>query len=176
MSTYRICEKSVTDLASGLIDEHYPDVEEAKATIRYLFAYGPRDEDGHATGPAITHNGYVASGLCRVNSLRDRVAGLMDVTILLNGDEWPDWSSERQLAVLDHEIYHVQVQRDKSGRVKIDEAGRPKIRLRKHDIVIGGFHAIIERHGLDAIEAASLQRCGKKHQPLLFPELEEANA
>jgi hypothetical protein len=38
------------------------------------------------------------------------------------------------------------------GDLKVDDAGRPKIKLRKHDLVVGGFAICTHRHGEKAPE------------------------
>src|SRR5579872_2057186 len=153
-TTYSECSEAVLALAKQLIRQNYHDISEAEVTIKYLFA---RNGDG----PAITHNGWPAKALVKVNNLRDRVAGLADVTIIIDEHGWEDWSPEHQRAVLDHELYHIDVQRTKVGAIKYDDANRPKVKLKLHDFQFGGFHEITDRHKGASAEAQAVQDVAK---------------
>lgn len=146
MPTYQTASGEVTNLAHKLIRKFYKDLADAEVTINYLFAYG---NDG---APAIMHHGWPANGLVKVVSLRDRVAGLNDVVMLIDGDKWPDWTDEERAALIDHELYHLEVVPGKNTRFKKDDVGRPKIRLRPHDFEFGAFSEIARRHGANAFE------------------------
>jgi hypothetical protein len=151
-------------------------VEDAKAkwhdplvkhgvTVGVLLANARRDEEtGEPTGAALSHGGYPALGLIRLTNLRDRVAGLPDAMMLLDGDQWPELPTPRQVALIDHELSHIQLVKDDEGNVKVDDALRPRLKLRKHDIVVGGFVAVIERHKGEACEAVALVDAGKMMQ------------
>lgn len=153
-TTYSECPEPVLAVARKLIVDGHPAIIEADVTIHYLFA---RREDG----PAIVHGGYPAKALVRKNSLRDRVAGLKDVTILIDESGWQDWSDDHRRAVLDHELYHVEVRRDESGAIQYDDANRPKIKLRPHDFQFGGFHEMARRHKAESAEVQAVQEVSR---------------
>lgn len=128
---------------------NYTDLVEAKVTMKIMFARNP-------DAPSIMHNGWPAKALVRINNLRDRVAGLADVTILLDGENWEEWSEEHQRAILDHELFHILVCRNQAGAIRYDDANRPKLRLKPHDFVVAGFHEMARRHGEDSAEVMHL--------------------
>lgn len=145
---------AVRDLAVGLIEAHYQDLKEGDVTITYLMAHNP-------DGPALTKGGWPCKALVKINSLRDRVAGLSDCLILLDEDGWREWSAKHQLAVMDHELFHVLVCRNKVGAIKYDDANRPKLKLRPHDFECTGFHAIARRHGAHSVEVQGIEGVSK---------------
>jgi hypothetical protein len=145
----------------------HPDLIAADATITFLFACNPES-------PALTHGGYPAAALCKVNSLKDRVAGLADLTIMLDVGRWESLSEESQSALLDHELHHAEVVRNKVGAIKYDDANRPKIRLRKHDFQIGGFHAIASRHKHHALEMHAVECVNLTWKQMNLFEMEAA--
>lgn len=93
MSTYTQVDphtkESLNDLLfrfSGAHDEMYQRMIDAGLKIDLLFAHGDRDEDLNLVGDAIKHQGHKALGLCSIINLKDRVAGLGDVRILIDHD------------------------------------------------------------------------------------------
>lgn len=129
---------------------------DANVTIEIIMAHGARDDDGDLCGDAITHHGRKALGLCKIVKELDRVKGMADAEILLDGDYWPTIDEDNQRALLDHELHHISLKL-KDGQHQFDCAGRPKLKLRKHTIEVGWFSVIAERHG-----AASLERIQAK--------------
>lgn len=175
MATYRQAGYEAESILQDLMSRHYPDLTEAGVTVAVLFAHAPRNETtGEPKGPALTHANWPAAALVKVNSQKDRVEGKSDATILLDGDQWPDWSDGRKAAVIDHELYHLEVQRDQEGGIKLDDANRPKLKIRPHDWQLSGFAAIAERHGQDAFEVEAARLLKDKHGQLLFPWMGEA--
>lgn len=95
----------------------------------------------------------------------DRVLhdGGADFIVLLNKDAWETLLPDQRLAVLDHELTHLEVERDGAG-YKEDENGRAVTRIRKHDLE--EFVEVVERHGcylkdLEDLVEASL-RSGRR--------------
>lgn len=147
MATYRRANQDLQELLQKLLESYHPDLIEFGVRIDLLWAYADRDEaTGEIQSPAIVHNGYPAAGLCKINSLIDRALGLGDVRILLDHDQWESFNPRTQAAVLDHELEHV-ILRDER-----DDLGRPKIKMKKHDVQAGWFRAVAERHGAHSLE------------------------
>jgi hypothetical protein len=142
----------IRSVISDLISEYYPDLTEASVSVNAMFVYAARDADGQPKGPAIKHHGCAAYALIKINSLKDRVEGKDDATIFLDGDNYKDWPKETARAILHHEIHHLLVCRDKDGVIKSDDHGRPKLKMRQHDVQIGWFMEIAEQYGSDSIE------------------------
>jgi hypothetical protein len=148
-SRYDPAPAEVAELAQRLIANRHRPLIDAGVTITYLFAHNP-------DGPAVQHNGYPAAATVQRTTAKARAAGHADAIITIDGDQWPAWSDEKRAALLEHELYHLEVQYDDGGALKLDKAGRPALKLRKHDIVIGGFSQVIEWHGKEAVEAQQI--------------------
>jgi hypothetical protein len=69
MPHYDTPTPEVAEIISSLIEEHYPDLKEAAATIESLFAY---DNKG---GFPVKAGGYPALACIKVNNLKNRVKG-----------------------------------------------------------------------------------------------------
>lgn len=160
MATYTQAGPEVRTRLMSLAASYHRELIEAEVTFSVLMAAAQRDDrTGEPKGPALTRaGGWPALAKVRIVSLRDRVAGVADVQILLDGDQWDEHSPERQDAILDHELEHIEVQRDDDGHIKSDDCGRPKLRIKLHDFELGGFDVIIERHQEHAVELESARQ------------------
>jgi len=137
----------------------HPELLNFKVRIDWLIAYAPVDDDGNKTGPALTAKGLAALGVCRIVNYRDRVKGMGDVEISVDGDWWhdPERTHNQRLALLDHELEHIEVCIKSEGITDRDAAGRPKIKMRKHDFEVGWFHNVAERWKHEALEVQQAQ-------------------
>jgi hypothetical protein len=148
-SYYQPCPEPVKNLAARLRSKFYPDLDQADVTVGYLFAW-------NKDGPAISHNSWPAKALAKVTNLRDRVAGLPDALIILDAEVWEELSAKEKEAILDHELNHLSLRRDRVGNVKYDDANRPKMVCKPHDFSFGGFHELVRRYGENSVEAQSV--------------------
>lgn len=175
MPIYQKCPKEIYTIAQGILSQfesHKPLVE-AGVTFSLLWAYGDRDEDtGEVVSDAIMHHDQKALGLARIVNEKDRVKGMPDAEVLLDGDYWPTVDEPEQTALLDHELHHFALKISK-GQILHDCAGRPKLKMRKHDIEFGWFKCIAERHGKHSMEqrqaAQLMEFSGQYFWPLLAP-------
>jgi hypothetical protein len=154
MSTFEKCPKSVNQMAKEILErfESHKPLINAAVTTDFVFAYAEKDEKtGEPKGDALKLHGVKALAICRKMGLKDRVMGRADTEISIDGDWWPTASDEEQRALLDHELHHILVKVDKRGLVR-DDIGRPIIHLRPHDVQIGWFKIIAERHKLNSQE------------------------
>ena len=109
----------------------------------------------NATGHAITHAGHpVAAKVCIV-SCRDHVYTGADAIIEIDAGHWADLTPKQALALIDHELTHLEVQKSDHGVKRWDD-GRAKLGTRPDDWYLTGFAEVIRRHGDDAIEATAL--------------------
>jgi hypothetical protein len=139
----------VPEIVDRLIADRYPALAQHEIRIGYLYQKG-----------GVKLHGYPCCATVKVCSLKDRKLHGHDVLITIDGDSfqgWDEWPEAKRQAVLDHELYHLTLVRDKNYRVKTDDLGRPKIKLRKHDFEIGGFAEICRRHGDAAVELQALR-------------------
>lgn len=178
MSTYQKADKSVAVMATEILNEfesHKPLVD-AKVNVDFVFGFGERNEDGHLVGDALTKNGHRALGITRKVSLKDRALGRGDAEIALDGDWWQETASEeQQKALLDHELHHIAC-KIKYGQFCYDSLGRPVLRLRKHDVEVGWFACIAERHGANSVEQIQAKMILDSYGQYLFPQLAETTA
>jgi hypothetical protein len=168
MSTFRTVDAKTEALANSICGRFRYDLTNAKVTFSVLFAHAPRDKNDEPKGPAIKHGGYAAAGLCRISSHRDRVEGKTDFTIILDGDQWPEWTDRRREAVIMHELLHPELVRDQDGGIVLDDCHRPKLKMRLHDVQIGTFDRVAEVYGEDSIDAEQLIIAARKCEQLEF--------
>ncbi len=161
------CPLEIRDQANSIIAKYHPDLLKFDVTIAYTFANSSTD------APALSHGGHPAAALCRINNEQARMEGLTDCSISICESTWDDLDDDERNALLDHELHHISVVFDKEGGVKMDGCGRPKIKLRKHDIVVGGFHVIVKRHGIAALEAQHVRDAARKFKQAEFTFMEE---
>ena len=155
--TYEVAGQDVVVVFDAVLRQYYGWMREKFLTFNLLMAHGPVDCEGRTTAPAIMLHGHAAAATVKVNSLKDRVKGLADITIEIDGDQWPGWSEERRAAVLDHELYHIEPHENSDGSIEMDDCGRPRLTLRKHDFHFGGFAEIANRHRDSAFELKAVE-------------------
>lgn len=148
MSTYEKCPKSVTDLSHEVLCEYprHKPLLDYRVTVDYVFAESDKDEDGNPINDAIKHHGVKALAVARKTTLKQRALGLADAEICIDYDWWQEASVPEQKALLDHELYHLEVMMNEEGVMK-DDLGRPKLKLRPHDWQFGWFNCIAHEHG-----------------------------
>jgi hypothetical protein len=153
---YRIMEE--------LVKAHHEHLVGAKIALAWRFGW-KEDKDGR-----------LRLGQCRKVSDLDRDLHGYDFVILLNQEAWnaADFSEADMRALIDHELCHAEVARDKHGGIKVDEQGRTIWRVRGHDIE--EFIEIRARHGdwTATREAYAKVAIERKAAPLL--NLSEAGA
>lgn len=153
MSTiYHKATKAVHDLVEEIIEEFHPELKQVEMKIDLLEARATLDDEGFPEGPALTHQGYQALGICRIVNYRDRVKGCGDAEIQIDGDWWDDAEPEQQSALIDHELTHIEIVTGEDGRPRLDPIGRPKIKMRKHDRQFGWFDDVAKRWGKNSVE------------------------
>lgn len=171
MPTFQRCDKSVNEMADELLAkfETHALVKDAKVKIDFVFAYPDVDKYGEPKGCALQKNGHRALGITRKISLKDRALGRGDAEIALDGEWWNDASERAKRALLDHELHHIAVKTHSDGAVQRDDLQRPKLDMRKHDIEIGWFHIIAERHGDFSMERCQAKLIVDKYGQYYFP-------
>jgi hypothetical protein len=155
---------------------YHAELLDAEVKIDFVFAKPSLDKDGEPTGNAITHHGMPALGLCRILNLKDRTKGNGDAEILLDYDFWDSASDAERDALLDHELHHLELKRDKKNRVKRDDLGRPLFKMRKHDRQFGWFDCIARRHGPASQERQQAREIFSEAGQLYWPTLTDPDA
>ena len=151
--------------------DYHPELVELGVRVTVLFAYAAVDDaTGEPKGPAIRFQGYPALAVVKITTLEQRVAGLDDALITFDGEAWEkEWTEPRKLAIADHEIAHLEIVCDDEGNPQYDDANRPRLRMRKHDLQIGAFLDVINRHGPEAEEARQLTEAHKQFMQQMLP-------
>lgn len=180
MPTFAQAPENVLALIRQTLRAHHPHLARCEVDVHAVMAYANRDEAGVPTGPAVkAPGGYPAAAVIRIVPLKQRVPGLGDAEITIDGDGWPDLSDAEQAALIDHELTHLEIQWDTApdeskgtrGTPKSDDHGRPKLKLRLHDWQLGGFADVVKRHGAVALEVQAARAVIDAHgQYLLWSE------
>lgn len=151
---YSECPPDVRAIADKIIKDHRPDL--ANLNIQYIF----RPE-------ASISNTKVIAGRCIRVDDRNWLLHQFDVLIELAQDIWGQANDEFKVALVDHELGHIGIVRDKDGEVAFDEgSGRVKIRMNHHDIE--EFEDVLQRHGAyhkdlrEFLRAYELSKLAKK--------------
>lgn len=138
-------------------------------TIGLLVAHAECYEDtGEPKGPALLVRGVPALGATKINSLKLRAHGLEDAEIVIDGDRWKDLSRGQRLALIDHELTHLELNTTDSGTVRRDDLDRPRLKMRGHDHEFGWFDEVAERHGAASIEVHQAKRFVADHGQYYF--------
>jgi hypothetical protein len=145
------------EILDRLVAANHPHLAEAKVVLGWHLGW-KADADRH-----------VKLGRAKKVSDLDHLLHGFDFIILLNRVIWhmPEWTDKEMTALLDHELCHCQVRKDKNGDEMKDERGRLIYRIRKHDVE--EFQEIMSRHGawkgdLEVFVKKALER---RKQPLL---------
>lgn len=168
MPTYERADADAHETCARILAAFHKELRDAGVKVDLVFAHGKKDEHGHTVSPAIKHRGYPANGLARIIGLKDRAMGRGDCEIVIDGDQWPTWSEATRAALLDHELSHFKCCYEDGALVR-DDLNRPKLAMRLHDIDVGWFIAVAERHRADSFECKQAESIYLQHAQLLFP-------
>lgn len=168
--TYSKAPPEFRGLIGEVLQKYHPDLCDMKLLVDAMFVYASRDADGQPTGPALSgKSGYPAAAQISVTRLKDRVMGRGDCEMLVDGDRCVKWSRDAQIALIDHEIEHLEF----TGNV--DDIGRPKLKIRPHDVEFGWFDSVARRHGDTSFEVTQAKRffCQRSLRQLYLPGFED---
>ena len=112
-----------------------------------------------------TADGLLSLGKPKKVGEAEKEFGDLDFLIFVNYTAWEAMDDAKRRALLDHELTHCDVAKDKDGEVKTDAKGRTCWRVRKHDLE--EFHDVYERRGA---WTANLEKFVKAGQGKLFSE------
>ena len=112
-------------VAEKIIDEHYPELVDAKPLIGYYIREG----------------NWSKAGSCKKTTAFERhLTGKM-YFIVINDSAYQDFGEDQLNALVDHELYHIERDQDNPDIGDSEAWG-----IRDHDVE--EFAAIIKRHGL----------------------------
>lgn len=139
--TFRKSHSSTVNLVSSVIKQYHKHLADREIKIDLIDAY---DTGGKH---AVMHHGLPANAVVRVIPLKDRCMGRGDVEITFDGLTIGHMTEDQLSALIDHELYHLEVKRNKDGEVSVDDIGRTEYKLKPHDREFGWFDAIARRWG-----------------------------
>jgi len=160
-SIYDQAEKETYALAAEIMEAHHQDLRLPDGTFPRLCILMAAKEEGDE--PAVKSHGYPCAAVVSVIPYKQRVDKRADAEIVIDEEAWKGFSDPEKRALLDHEITHLEIQKDDVGCVKTDDFGRPKLKLRLHDWQLGGFASIAKRYGADAIERQEFRKAVEGH-------------
>lgn len=166
-TTYKRAPEEVYKIARELIEKHHPNTDKAGVKFDILFA---TSDSGHA----LKCHGWPANAVVRIVGPVERAKGAGDAEIRIDADIWESLTEAEQAALVDHELYHVMpVLDDASGEWKRDAYDRPKLKMRPHDMQVGWFTEIANRHGESSMERKQAREIFAKDGQAFFPFLME---
>lgn len=135
---------------------------QAEVTFAVLMARNEKDAP-------LKVRGHKALACIRVVPYLWRVAGMPDVLLQIDSEEWESLDGDSQIALLDHELCHIDLKEyvlkpNDDGElvttgIARDDCGRPKLVSVPGDWMGGdGFRVVVERHGAAAIECINAHR------------------
>jgi len=173
MPTYEKAPEQVNSLLKKVMEKYHGGLHEAGVTVDVLMAFPTMTEDGESLGPPLKIKGYPCAAIVKSNSLKNRVAGLGDAEICIDADQWKVLSDAQKEALMDHELAHLEVKKDKDEQIVFDDHARPKLRTRPHDKEVGWFDEVARRHGKAAIEFSAFDAIWQSCRQLNMPFLDE---
>lgn len=165
MKTYDRASQDILTRMNAVIEKFHDGLKRAEVSIDVLVISG---DEGHA----LFLRGRACDGVVRIIGLKDRVKGLADAEITLDKSRWDAMTAAERDALLDHELYHLMVRYDDDGQFLTDDAHRPKLRMRPHDIEFGWFVEIARRHGSASGEVQAATIIKKQYGQILFDFVE----
>ncbi len=165
---YEPAPPTVKARANALIERHAALHDLWKCELKIDYLYATND-----TGDAVSHRGYPALAVVRIVNLKDRTKGMGDAEITIDAAKYMKMTERQQDALLHHELHHLIIVSDEEGHVKLDDQGRPKLKMRKHDYDFGLFTDIAEIYGMDSPEVTNMKIMWDNAHQALFPFLED---
>jgi len=163
-TTFQLAEEGVTRLLNRAMREYHPRLSDAGVKVGIIMAYNP-------DGPAIKRTGHGVLAQIKPIPLKDRLTKGYDAELLIDEREYRDLRPEQRLALMDHELRHLdtidlspkgpgvaRLENPNAPAWKTDDIGRPKLRSVPGNWDAGdGFRDVVSRHGADAIEYRNLK-------------------
>lgn len=172
MKIYSPAPSGVAERVAHLVKVFHRDLQDAGLKFDLLSL---ADDDPDVDAPLKLH-GYPCAAVIRAVDVKGRAMGRGDVEIVLDESRYIAMPDAQKDALLDHQIEHIELQiHPKKKRVLLDCCGRPKVKMRLHDIQLGHFISIAERHGAASLEVQQCTRLYLEHKQTLFSFAQDAD-
>lgn len=166
---YSKAPSGVAERVSHILKCFHPELFNAGVKIDVLSVADSDPECEHA----LKVRGIPAYACVRILDIKQRIKGHGDAEIHIDESKWLMLSDATKDAVADHELEHLEVViNPKNKRVKLDCAGRPKLKMRLHDAEFGWFQTVAERHGAASIECKQATQLFLSHTQTFFAFVE----
>lgn len=152
--TYEEAPDDVLDLIHQVMIAHHADLHLVGVTVSAVMA---SKEEGDDAVPALKTRGQVIAAKIQITSLVDRARGLADAKLTICQYTWDRMPPATRLALLDHELTHLELVRDKDEQPVYDDRGRPKLKTRHHDWELTGFVEVAARHREASVEVRDVE-------------------
>lgn len=166
--TYHRASAADRDFLEDQMGKYHEHLGELDVRIGMRMVHAARSETGEIKQPALMHAGHRALALVRLVKARERVFCDQDAIIDIDADEWEEMDDAEKAALVDHELCHLELVRDKEGNIATDDDARPVLRLKPDEIYFTGFYAVLRRHGTASCEYKSLDSIKRLGDQLLF--------
>jgi len=179
MPAYRKAPSDILDRINAAIDAFHPELATHEVTVAAQLCSPTEKEsikaekEGRVPQP-LKLNGWPCHATVRKTSVQQRLGGMADALITLDALHWDTLDEPARIALLDHELTHLTVAKDKEGFPKSDDAGRPVLSTRLHDWQLGGFREVASRHQQAAPEVVAFREVVSGYGDQLMLEFEPA--
>lgn len=159
-------EQQVRPYVDRLLEQYHSEIAQAQVQIGLIFV-SDFDKDENPI-PAIKLHGAFAAGCISLINGVNAVFNPNQCQIQIDKLYWDNASEEVRLALVDHELEHLELVKDKNGITVTDDRNRAKIKLKPDDFVLTGFMSVVRRHGPHAVEAQSVTNVYTQMHPVLL--------
>jgi hypothetical protein len=155
MKRYFLANDAALALLGKAMSQWHAKLFEEEVKVALVMVDLPRDDQGIPTGPALSRNGLAITAQSRLLNERDRLVSGRDLIIEVDALHWGDIDDPQRLAILDHELTHVQIRKKKEAFVRRAD-GSVRLGLIPDDYAMTGFVICAKRHGRNSAEVRGL--------------------
>lgn len=157
-TVYWVGDPEIKKMVDEAMQKWHGDLVDAGVKIGVIMAFNDKK-------PAVNHGGYPSGATIKIIPLKDRISKGFDAELTLDADFWKRLTDPAKMALLDHELCHLDLKRkkvkkkkkdedsdiedesDELGEILYDNHNRPQLVLVKGDWNGGdGFQVVVNRH------------------------------
>ena len=152
MIKYYIAEDSVREVFEKTMEEFHEELVDVELTFTVLMAVAVDREGALKNEPTLMSRGHRVAARVRKTNGAQRAAGMTDVVFEVDAQLYEGLTDAERVALVDHELEHVELVLDEDEHVRLGVDLRPVLRVKPHDAEIGVFYGVVERHGAAALD------------------------
>lgn len=147
-----IANKTTHTMFMDVMEKYHRELFDNGLTVT-IFMVTKVDKFGNRSGePALKKSGQEVAATIRKANQRELKLGSGDIIVEVDEVAWDDLSVSQSVALFDHELCHIGLKLDKDGVIELTPDNRPKLQMIHHDVEVGVFFAVIERHGSNSLD------------------------